>query len=108
MGDVEKALPGANPASVGSDRPLPDLGAINDLLGPNDMAQSGGPNDMTQESKKPTGLPRDDVQEMLRLLKKAANHRKIAEEQLLLVGNIFARNGFVGKNRPQKSAMKVI
>merc|ERR1711962_651729 len=106
--DAEKGLPGANPPRVNSDKPLPDLGAINDLLGSKGMAQSGGPNDMTQESKKPTGLPREDVQEMLRLLKKAANHRKIAEEQLLLVGNIFASNGFVGKNRPQKSAMKVI
>jgi len=54
---------------------------------------------------RPTGLPKSDVMLMLKLLQKAANHRKIAEEQLLLVGNIFARNGFKGKN-PGKNELE--
>ena len=50
-----------------------------------------------------SGLAREDVKEMLKLLQKAANHRKIAEEQFLLIGNIFAKNGFVAKNLDKKT-----
>jgi len=93
-------LPGDNLPGV--DGPNSDLGADGETAGPENIA--GESNKMPQELKKPTGLPKEDVMLMLKLLQKAANHRKIAEEQLLLVGNIFAKNGFVGKNHPQRYA----
>merc|ERR1711990_540060 len=52
------------------------------------------------KSPSPTGMPRKDVVKMLKHLQTAPNHRKKAEEDLLRVGDLFAKNGFLSENHP--------
>jgi len=46
------------------------------------------------------GLPERAVNRMIALLRRAANHRRNAEQELLKVGSVLAKNGFVGHDTP--------
>jgi len=46
-------------------------------------------------SPSPSGMPKKDVVKMLMFLQRAATHREKAEENLLRIGDLFAKNGFV-------------
>ena len=44
------------------------------------------------------GLPARAVRNMIKYLRRAANHRRNSEQELLKVGSILAKNGFVGRH----------
>ena len=44
---------------------------------------------------------------MIGLLRTAANHRRAAEQELLKVGSVLAKNGFVGHHRPMTRERRV-
>jgi len=53
-------------------------------------------------SNQPRGLPARAVFRMIGLLRRAANHRRNAEQELLKVGTVLAKNGFAGRHsRPE-------
>merc|ERR1719295_1884597 len=49
-------------------------------------------------SDRPRGLPARAVKNMIKYLRRAANHRRNSEQELLKVGSILAKNGFVGRH----------
>merc|ERR1719295_2168191 len=51
-------------------------------------------------SDRPRGLPARAVKNMIKYLRRAANHRRNSEQELLKVGSILAKNGFVGHHSP--------
>merc|ERR1719295_168045 len=51
-------------------------------------------------SDQPRGLPARAVKNMIKYLRRAANHRRNSEQELLKVGSILAENGFVGHHSP--------
>jgi len=80
-------------------------------LGPDEpvepvQPEPSGPATLEREtppmSNQPRGLPARAVFRMIGLLRRAANHRRNAEQELLKVGTVLAKNGFAGRHsRPE-------